>query len=208
MGYWMRVVETLPLAFARFSQIGGALSFAVYENAEDNDAEALAGISSSVPDLHLDTLKSLGFRRIDKLAFFGDWYDAGTGAVLKLGRFSTRDGEELVNPKLMDLDDVDIVSGGSPLPEVGAGGQFAYAFSWTPYGLNAKPREIQELFSEIAEFILPSNLEHKILDWSSSRLPEASKFFADGMEWWGVFLFTIHVPLIKRLTVIAGSTSD
>jgi hypothetical protein len=39
-------------------------------------------------------------------------------------------------------------------------------------------------------------------------LPEASKFFAAGMEWWGVFLFTINVPSIGRLTVIAGSTSD
>ncbi len=46
------------------------------------------------------------------------------------------------------------------------------------------------------------------MDWSSPRLPEASRFFAAGMEWWGVFLFTIYVPQIRRLTVIAGSTAD
>jgi hypothetical protein len=68
--------------------------------------------------------------------------------------------------------------------------------------------EVQELFTAVRKFVLPPNLEHHILDWTSPRLPEVSKFFAAGMEWWGVFLFTVHVPAIRRLTVIAGSTSD
>jgi hypothetical protein len=29
-----------------------------------------------------------------------------------------------------------------------------------------------------------------------------------GMEWWGIFLFSIHVPAIERLTIVAGSTTD
>ncbi len=204
----MRAVERLPLEFERFRQIGGALGFAIYEDAGEDQAEALAAIASAIPSVDRDIITSLGCRRIDKLTFFGDWYDARTESVLKVGEFIASDGKKLVNPKLKDLDGIHIRSGGSPLPEAGAGGQFAYAFSWTPYGLKASPGEVQQLFTAITTFILPPNLEHHILDWSSPRLPEASKLFAAGMEWWGVFLFTIHVPLIRRLTVIAGSTSD
>ena len=204
----MKTVERLPREFGRFRQIGGALQFAVYEDAGEDEAEALAAISSAIPDLNADTLKSLGCRRIDKRRFFGDWYDAETDSVLKIGEYATSDGKKLVNPRLKDLEGIHIRSGGSPLPEAGAGGQFAYAFSWTPYGLKAGSEQVQELFTAITKFVLPPNLEHHILDWSSPRLPEVSKFFAAGMEWWGVFLFTVHIPVIRRLTVIAGSTSD
>jgi hypothetical protein len=204
----MRVVENLPREFERFRQIGGALHFAVYEDAAEDETEALVAIGSTIPDLDTDTLKSLGCKRIDKRSFFGDWYDAGTDSVLRIGEFTLSDGTKLINPRLKDLEGMDIRSGGSPLPEAGAGGQFAYAFSWTPYGLRAGPVEVQELFTAVRKFVLPPNLEHHILDWTSPRLPEVSKLFAAGMEWWGVFLFTVHVPAIRRLTVIAGSTSD
>ena len=204
----MKTVERLPREFGRFRQIGGALQFAVYEDVGEDEAEALSAISSAIPDLNADTLKSVGCRRIDKRRFFGDWYDAETDSVLKIGEYATSDGKKLVNPRLKDLEGIHIRSGGSPLPEAGAGGQFAYAFSWTPYGLKAGSEQVQELFTAITKFVLPPNLEHHILDWSSPRLPEVSKFFAAGMEWWGVFLFTVHIPVIRRLTVIAGSTSD
>jgi hypothetical protein len=203
----MRAIDRLPLEFERFRHIGGALGFAIYEDAGE-EVDALTAISSTIPDFDRRRLESLGSRRIDKLSFFGDWYDAATESVLKIGAFTTSDGKKLVNPRLKDLDGIDIRSGASSLPEAGAGGQFAYAFSWTPYGLNAGPGEVQQLFNAIAKFILPPQHEHHIFDWTSPRLPEVSKVFAADMEWWGVFLFTIHVPLIRRLTVITGSTSD
>jgi hypothetical protein len=204
----MRTVKTLPPAFDRFRAIGGALIFAVYEDAKGDDAAALAGISTAMPNLDITKLKSLGYRSIDKRTFFGDWYDAESGALMRLGRLETRDGQELIDPKFNELVGVEIVAEGSVLPEAGAGGQFAYAFSWTPYGLRTHLAEVQQLFIEITNFILPPDVEHQILDWSNPRLPEVSKFFAAGMEWWGVFLFTVYLPQIKRMTVIAGSTTD
>ena len=56
--------------------------------------------------------------------------------------------------------------------------------------------------------VLPPDLAQVILDWSHPRLPDASPYFAAGMEWWGVFLFTVHVPALGRLTGIAGSATD
>src|SRR5258707_402036 len=206
----MKTVERLPREFGRFRQIGGALQFAVYEDAGEgeDEAEALAAISSAIPDLNTDTLKSLGCRRIDKRSFFGDWYDAETDSVLKIGEYTTSDGKKLVNPRLKDLEGIHIRSGGSPLPEAGAGGEISYAFLWAPFVLKTGPEQGQGLFTPITKIVLFPNLEHDILDCRSPRLPEVLKFFAAGMEWWGVFLFTVHIPVIRRLTVIAGSTSD
>ena len=65
-----------------------------------------------------------------------------------------------------------------------------------------------EIFHAVRRFILPPDLEHDILDWAHPELPEVADYFAQGMEWWGVFLFTIHVPALNRLTAIAGSTTD
>jgi steroid 5-alpha reductase family enzyme len=67
---------------------------------------------------------------------------------------------------------------------------------------------VQTLFEEIRDFILPPALECEICDWSSPRLPEVSDYFADGMEWWGIFLFSVYIPALNRLTVVAGSTTD
>jgi hypothetical protein len=135
----MQAVENLPAAFERFQEVGGALRFATFDDAEGGENSALAAISTMLPDVDQTKLKSLGFRRIDLRVFYGDWYDADDDALLRLGAFTTEDGRELVNPKLRDLDQSAIVSGASTVPEVGTGGQFAYAFSSTPYGLQAMP---------------------------------------------------------------------
>jgi hypothetical protein len=204
----MRAVATLPPEFARFGQIGGALGFAVYEEAGGDEAEALEAIARTIPDLDRAALQSLGSRCIDELTFLGDWYDPETGSLLRRGQLTTRDGRKLVDPKLADLAGLHVVSASGEVPDPGSGGQFAYAFSFTPYGLDTAPEEVQQLFSAITSFILPPGLGHLTLDWSSPRLPEVSELFAAGMEWWGVFLFTVYVPALRRLTVIAGSTSD
>jgi hypothetical protein len=204
----MRAVGNLPAAFERFQKIGGILRFAIFDDAEGDENSALAAISAMLPDVDQTKQKSLGFRRVDLRVFYGDWYDADDDALLRLGAFTTEDGRELVNPKLRNLDQAAIVSGASTVPEVGTGGQFAYAFSSTPYGPQARPSEVQELFCVIRDFILPRGFEHEISDWSSPRLSEVSEYFAAGMEWWGVFLFTVYLPALRRLTIIAGSSTD
>lgn len=200
--------KALPAAFKGYRKIGGVLRFAVFEEAEADEASALEAIAAVVPGIDNGVLRSLGYKRIGERAFFGDWYDPKDGALIKLGRYRTGDGREVIDPKLKDLDSAGIVSGAALLSGPGAGGQFAYAFSQTPYGLRAKPSVVQDRFDKVREVILPPELEHDILDWSHPRLPEASSYFAAGAEYWGVFLFTIHVPALRRLTAIAGSTSD
>jgi len=138
----MRIVGDLPVAFERFTQIGGALHFVVFEDAHGGDAEALTAIASSVPGWRANLSRTLINRQIGRLAFFGDWYDAATGSLLKIGEYTDSDGKVIVNPKLRDLRGVRLVSGGGPIPEIGTG-QFAYAFSWTPYGLRLPSRALQ-----------------------------------------------------------------
>ncbi len=207
----MRAIEKLPPAFKRFRKIGGVLDFTIFEDADDEEETALSAVAAAMPpkvSFDVDALRLLGNRHLKERAFFGDWYDVQSSSLLKLGHFRTADGVELENPKFKKLDRVKIKSSASPCPNAGAGGQFAYAFSSPPYALRARPSEVQLLFDEIRNFILPTSEQNKILDWSSPRLPEVSDYFATGMEWWGVFLFTIHIPTLQRLTAIAGSTTD
>jgi hypothetical protein len=198
----------LPAAFQRFREIGGVLEFAVFEGVQGDRESALDAICAVLPDADKNKLRALGYRCLDDSTFHGDWYDHQNRSLLRIGSYSTSDGRTLTDPPLVDLENVKITHGGGPIPEPGEGGQFAYAFSWTPYGLQARPTKIQALFDAIRDFIMPPNLEHEILDWTNPKLPEVSAFFAAGMEWWGVFLFTVHVPETGLLTVICGSTTD
>ncbi|WP_027999280.1 hypothetical protein [Sinorhizobium arboris] len=63
-------------------------------------------------------------------------------------------------------------------------------------------------FEEVRDFILPPFDGSEILDWSDARLPEVSDYFDAGAEWWGVFLFSVYIPARRRLTIVAGSTTD
>ncbi len=114
----------------------------------------------------------------------------------------------MIDPPLRKLDKVRFESGVADLPDIGGGGQFAYAFSHPPYGLSGHPSEIQTVFEQIRDYILPPEEMSIIYDWSNPQLPKVSKFFEAGSEWWGMFLFSIYVPAMRKLTIIAGSTSD
>jgi len=207
----MKLVDNLPPAFKRYEKMLGVLDFAVFDEANGTEEEILSAIPQVLRhsnSFDAARLRLLGCKRIRESAFFGEWYDPDSGNLLKVGNYRAADGSELQNPTLKKLDGVKIMSGASSCPEPGAGGEFAYAFSNPPYGLQARPSEVQAVFAEVRDFILPPAHRGEICDWSNPRLSEVSDYFAAGMEWWGVFLFSIHIPAIDRLTIIAGSTTD
>jgi hypothetical protein len=181
----MRQLERLPSAFNRFASMGGVVDFAVFEEASGTEDDCLAAISTVLQPrttLNIEKLRRLGYRRIDENTFFGDAYDAKSGR-LHLAKGSSR-----------------------PLSVPASGGQFAHAFSDPPYGLNAKDAAVQAVFQDLKAFLLPPGSE--ILDWCHPALPEVSDYFDAGAEWWGMYLFTIYVPALRRLSTIAASTTD
>jgi hypothetical protein len=207
----MNRIWELPSVFSRFDKMGGVLDFALFEDTDGEEADVLSAIALLIEwngPVDVGRLRQLGSRRIGKAVFFGDWYDNETGSLLKVGDWTTIDGRELHNPRLKKLEGVHTLSGVSAMPDMGSGGQFAYAFSSPPYTLTARPREIQAVFAEIRDFILPPGERHEISDWSAPQLPEVSRYFDAGAEYWGVFLFSIFSPALRRLIVIAGSTTD
>ncbi|HEX8654378.1 MAG TPA: hypothetical protein VF693_04045 [Allosphingosinicella sp.] len=203
----MHKIEKLPPAFKRHRKMGGVLDFAIFEDADGGEEEILSAISAAY-GFDTEKLRTLGSRQINDRAFFGDWYDRETGSLIQRGSWATADGRKLENPPLKTTEGMQLVSGAAPCPEAGSGGQFAYAFLSPPYPIRARPREVQAAFEEIRDFILPPLHWHEILDWTSPRLGEVSDYFRMGMEWWGVFLFSIHVPALRRLTIIVGSATD
>jgi hypothetical protein len=207
----MRRLSPLPPAFRRYEQIGGVLDFAVFEECEGTeDAILAATVAALGGDAAADAgkLRTLGGRQINEAVFFGDWYDMERRALLWGGTLRAADGTRFTRPSLIELEGVRIASGAAEIPACGAGGQFAYAFANPPYSLRAPPAEVAALFDAICAFVIPPALPHDVLDWSSERLVEVSEVFAAGMEWWGVFLFSIHVPALRRLTIIVGSSTD
>lgn len=197
--------------FKPYYEMGGVLQFVVYDGARDAEKDSLAAIHDGLANtgsLNESAFEKLKSRQISPVQFFGDWYDSTDGNLIKLGNITTIDGQNFTNPKLLSLEKLQVKSSGSPGVEVGAGGQFAYAYLNPPYGLSASPAKIQKTFDDIRETILPEGHAAIILDWTSPSLNEVSNYFEAGKEWWGIFLFSIYIPDLKRLTIIAGSATD
>ena len=212
----MRAVEKLPPSIRRFHKAGGVVRFAVFDGSAGAEDDLVAAIRAALPKgstFDEDKLRALPRRVLKERVFLGDWVDPVDRSLIRIGDWHTRDAQRLHNPKLKTLIGKgrgrgDGMSGAARGVVAGEGGQFAYAFSNPPYSLRARPTEVQELFDDITALIVPADQQNTILDWTSARLSEVSDYFVPGMDWWGAFLFTIHVPAIGRLTAIAASTSD
>jgi len=197
--------------FKPYYEMGGVLQFVVYDGAQDAEIDALAAIHDGLVNtgsLNESAFEKLTGRKISEAQFWGDWYDPADGSLIKLGNVTTTDGRSFTNTKLLSLEKLQVVSGGSPGVDVGAGGQFAYAYLNPPYGLTGSPAKIQKTFDDIREAILPEGHAATILDWTSSSIDKVSNYFKAGKEWWGVFLFSIYIPDLQKLTIIAGSATD
>jgi hypothetical protein len=204
----VRRIEKLPPAFKRHRKVGGAFTFAAFDDAGESDTDAIEAIGALLTGaLDIETLRSIGHREINEAEFLGEHCDARSRIIIQRGQWETADGRKLVDPPLKKLGRARI-SGGYGIPFPGEGGQFARAFAFPPYGLHTSPREIQALFDEILDFLLPPEAPCRILDWTSPRLSQVSPWFDAGMDWWGAFLFTIHQPSRGRLIALAASTTD
>lgn len=211
----MECIEKEPGSVSRYREIGGVLDFAFFEDVGDTvqsaheaTEQALKRVLGERERFDPALLRSAPYRKLGKDAFLGDWFDSRSGLLIHRGGVTTDTGQNLVDPTYKQLEGLRIQSSGSPVPALWAGGQFAYAFSQPPYGLQASPGEIQALFSKVCDVILPPWLDSEILDWGSRDLMAVSDYFQAGAEWWGAFLFTVRIPAQQRMTVILGSTTD
>lgn len=200
-------LETPPSSIAQYREAGGELEFEIFEDADGTPDEVFAALCNWIPDCNTDALRAVGFRQIEDAQFYGDWFDPSSNSLLQKGFTQTGDAE-FVDVRLADLEGARVVGSGGPIPPAGDGGQFAYAFSRPPYGISLSPKATQELFDKLRQFIAPPGVDHIILDWTSAELPNVSPYFEAGMEWWGVFLFSIYIPDYRRLTLIRGSATD
>lgn len=197
-------------AFVPFYEMGGVLGFAVYDHATDDDVDARAAIHDTLARLgKVDdrALNSLQPRHLDEVQFFGDWY-APDGSLVWNGNVTTSDGRQLKHPTFRALATTKVTSSGAGVPDVGKGGQFAYAFANPPYPLTASYDRIQQVFDEVRRTLLPPGDTCIITDWTNPDLDKVSAYFSPGKEWWGVFLFTVRDVSTARLTVIIGSATD
>lgn len=208
-----------PHAVAEFKAAGGEIDYSFFHASSYDKAllkEALQHHFAELEDLgpvwrpwlDIDFLDQLPLRTVDQSTFFGDWYDLEHGDLKLLGSGTITSRGHLIDPTYRELDRASVKTWGAPSPDVGSGGQYAYAFCRPPYALLTEFAVTQRLFDEINLEILPRNYVHRIIDLSSPKLPMLSNYFESGMEWWGVFLFIVYIPMLERLTVISASATD
>ncbi len=205
----MKQVADLPAIFARYVEADGVLQHYIFENAGSDEAAARAAILACVPTIDATGLGKLASRQINRAQFLGSWCPQSEETLVFNGSIQLSDGRFHTSPTYDEIGDQK--TGSSAFSRSGEpcdGGDYAYAFAVTPYGLKASHREIQSMFSSVMEIILPRDEEAVILDWASPTLVEVAPFFRHGAQWWGVFLFTIQIPRLRKLIVIAGSTTD
>lgn len=203
--------RTAYTPFKPFAKMGGVLGFAVFDGAANDEVDARAAIHDTLlPFGRVDDgeLNALHPRRLNEAQFFGDWYDPSSGDLVWNGSVTVTDGRHLTRPTFRALDGVKVRSSGSSIPDMGEGGQFAYAFANPPYGLTGSRGRVQAVFDSVRHTLLPSGHACTITDWTSPDLDKVSAYFTPGKEWWGVFLFTVRDATTGRLTVIIGSATD
>jgi hypothetical protein len=137
------------------------------------------------------------------ILFWAPWADAETKTLRKRGNYTTSRRHKLIDPSCEQLESLRrageyITKGGGDIPELWAGGQFAFVFSDPPYGLLATPGEAQALFREILELILPRDRQIDLRDWGSPGLPDiCPAYFQPGTEWWGVFFLACMTRKVR-----------
>lgn len=185
------------LAFASFTDVDGTESEArdaVAAALEYEYAQMLAYWNATpqatpwaAPDRAV--LPQLTSRTLTREAFLGDYVDVASGTRLFSKAY--------------------ISARGTSMPDLWKGGHFGYAFSTSPYGIRVDAERMQALFDGVCAWILPAGRTCTILDWGSPVLLDLwPDYFEPGTEWWGVFLFTVHVAEERQLTVILGAATD
>ena len=206
-----------PNAIAQFREAGGEVDYSIFCNFSDDPQSLEQAVECHLlaratpywkPWVKVENIKSLPHELIDEIRFFGDWYDAENSSLRLLGSGNIKGMGRVSDPLYKDLKGCRVDYWGHNPPGIGSGGQYAYAFCCPPHGLGASFDQIQDWFDAINKIILPQNIPSVITDWSSARLGHLSNYFEAGLEWWGVFMFTIGVPEIQQLTVISASTTD
>jgi hypothetical protein len=208
-----------PQIIFELASIGVELDYSFFAGAGPERLDRLLAIDAHLSaaenprEWHLPAdaiaaLQSIEERELTREIFLGEWCDPrdlmlirrGSGEVEGLGRVS--------DIRYDKLGEASFRNWGGTTPDCDEPGQYAYAFSCPPYRLEGPSAKIQRLFKASTELLLGRGEKIEIFDWSGGDLTRVHPVFKAGMEWWGVFLFTIFKPDDDSMIVISGSTTD
>ncbi|MFU7529105.1 hypothetical protein [Qipengyuania sp. ASV99] len=153
-------------------------------------------------------LQSLNQCNLTREAFLGEWCDPRDLMLIKRGSGEVEGLGQVSDIRYDKLGEAPFRSWGGATPDCEEPGQYAYAFSCPPYSLEGPSAKIQRLFKASTELLLGRGERIEIFDWSRGDLTRVHPLFEAGMEWWGVFLFTIFKLDDHSMFVISGSTTD
>lgn len=202
---------SLPAAFDRYALLGGALEFALFDDADGTPEQIVEAVRQALPSCASfsgERLLQLGCRPIHQTRFFGSYLGNDGRDLIRRGTWRTADGQQFTDATFRQLAGLRVTSGGHSPPDPGEGGNFALGFAFPVHGPGGDPLEWQYLFDSIRTVLLPPATPAEIRDWASPHLDEVSDYFAAGLEWWGVYLFSIYLPDWRQLAIVLGSSTD
>ena len=214
----MRRIPT-PKIFCELKKIGVVLKYSFFDSAGPTRSSRLLAIDAHLADAnepcewHLpkenaEALELLAERKLDRSQFLGQWCNPSDLSLIQRGSGHVQGVGEVENLRYDDARIKRIRSWTSSIPDSHDAGEYAFAFSQPPYSLFGGRAKAQRLFRESTGVILPPSEKIYIYDWSGADLSEVDSYFEAGMDWWGIYLFTIFQPSIGRMIVISGSTTD
>jgi hypothetical protein len=205
----MQISQQRFEAYERHQEMSGVLNIQIFNACEDtleNHRSALASVLELSAPKPLEVLSP---KRISQAAFHGDFFDKKTGHLVPGGQLVDDYGNKITKPYLTDIHHK---KGSSYNPPGGQTGSFAFAYLLPPYGLfrhNAKLTniEIEQTYLEMCDYMMPSKNNH-ILNWVEPKLIEIAPHLEKGMEWWGVYAYTIHNAEKRMVSAIVAAETD
>ncbi|MCW2241599.1 hypothetical protein [Azospirillum canadense] len=177
----MRPAHLLAPALYSYRKLGGALSFSVFDEFDGSDARLREALAYAINEA------------------------CGGRDFINLERIAQLSGREISREDFLAFSMSDPLDW-RPERVFGRFG-LALALSYSQYRPGSPGSE--KLFDEMVEAVSPSSRDRHFWDWKTWDLPSISPYFTSDylgrMEWWNVYLLTVHVPAEERLFVIVGS---
>lgn len=188
---------------------GGVIFISVCEEAEDTHdchaATLAAAINSKDVEKVSNKVSNVVPVEIEEEAFHGSHFDYDRQLLRHNGTVNLSRGRSQTNPYYKDM--LSNMGCSSDIPDLWCLGEFAYAFCQPAYGLSMKPFEIHETYSAITSEVTPRN-QCRIFSWQKEEILDADPWLKAGIDWWGVFVFSVYNKNSGQLFGIAASDTD
>lgn len=204
-----RAIDWQNKHYDLYCSSGGVISISVCEEAEDTHVCHAAAVTAAINSKDIERVSNKVSNvvpvEINEETFHGSYFDYDRQLLRHNGTINLAGGDTQTNPFYKDIESK--WGGSSHIPDLWSLGEFAYAFCRPAYGLTMKPFKIHETYLAITSEVTPRD-QCRILSWQKKEILAADPWLKAGVDWWGVFVFSVYNKNTGQLFGIAASDTD